>query len=309
MSSTSSLLPPLNSQPTEPPPFSPSSSPNSHSCSPIGAAYWRVIGVPPQRHSWTNVEAYSIAISAPFLYISPAVLFSALIGVSQTQTQRPPHPQRVPNPHNPPPAHHLRRALRLASRHLLSPCPLLHPPAHHLLAASFVFFSVLVAAFISYRVPPEGFDCRTAAQTAILGVWVLSFVLDFAITGGMESCGHLHGRQVGTGKEGRWYVLTFVKDTIFGLATISSILVTQLGMFNRCDCFTLWGRVPVMLPEIDQVKEVLMQRIAKKWPAVTFVWTIVEFLRCGVVWWWYRDAVRLYVQRDDGGSNAEWVQR
>jgi hypothetical protein len=164
---------------------------------------------------------------------------------------------------------------------------------HHLLATFFVFFSVFVAAFISYRVPPEGVDSRTAAQIAILGVWVLSFVLHIASTAGMECYGHLHGCQAGNGKEARWHILTFVKDTIFELATTSSILVTQLGIFNRRDCFTLWGRVPVMLPEIDEVKEVFMRRIAGEWLGVTSAWVVLEIVVWGMVWWWYQEAVKV----------------
>ncbi|KAK0637456.1 hypothetical protein B0T17DRAFT_614045 [Bombardia bombarda] len=55
----------------------------------IGAAYWRVVGVPPQPQSWTNVEAYAIAMSAPFLHVVPAVFLGAIIGVPQTETSVP----------------------------------------------------------------------------------------------------------------------------------------------------------------------------------------------------------------------------
>ncbi|KAK0647026.1 hypothetical protein B0T16DRAFT_446866 [Cercophora newfieldiana] len=290
----------------------------------IAAAYWRVIGVPPQLHSWTNVEAYSIAMSAPFLYVAPAVFLSAIIGVSQTETSVPrilnefreklrkegvrDLPPRIPQRS---PRDFLLEAgstskedkpITLQQRisygglyawrpSIFSLRNLHNTWHHHLLAASFVVFSVLVAAWISYRVPPEGFDCRTAAQTALLANWIFSFFLDFAVTTIMECFGHLLPNPASPKKinmivEKLYYPLTFIKDTTLGLAAISSILVTQLGIFNRCDCFTLWGKVPVMLPEIPQVKEILMRRIAGEWPAVTFLWIVLEIGICGGIWWW-----------------------
>jgi len=208
----------------------------------IGAAYWRVIGVLPQLHSWTNAEAYSIAMSAPFLYVVPAVFLGAIIGVSQTETRVPrilnqfreglskkgvkdeDVPPRIPflTPRNPlvedkPNTLEETTATPTPSPHdpLLQPAsdpapaeetPVtlyqriiagglyawrpsvfslrsLHDTWHlRLLASTFVFFSVFVAVFISSRVPPEGFDCRSVAQTALLANWLLAFVLDFVFT-------------------------------------------------------------------------------------------------------------------------------
>jgi len=61
-----------------------------------------------------------------------------------------------------------------------------------------------------------------------------------------------------------------------------------------------------MLPEIEQVKNILMKRIAGKWPAVTFAWIIVEILICGAIWLKWRAGVRVYMQKDEGGSNWPW---
>lgn len=77
-----------------------------------------------------------------------------------------------------------------------------------------------------------------------------------------------------------------------GLATLFFILVTKLGILNRCDYFALWGGVPVMLPEVPQVKEVLMRRIAGESPAVTFWWIGLEMGRCVGIWWWHRRVCR-----------------
>ncbi|KAK3339926.1 hypothetical protein B0T25DRAFT_618629 [Lasiosphaeria hispida] len=254
----------------------------------IGAAFWRIIGVTPQPHSWTNVEAYSIAMSAPFLYTLPAVFLAAIIGTSQTETSMPTIlnnlrgqliekdwsrriPGRPPVPLHPPLISagqdrkgHVTLEERIAAGGLYAWRPQSHSLRrldektwlHFFLAAIFVVCSVGVGGWIAYRVPPEGFDCRNAAQAALLGNWVLSAGLDFVVVFVRE----------GGGAEGWWYEVTFVKDVVLGLAVVAEILVTQFGIFNRCDCFTLWGQVPLALPQIRQVAEVLMRRIAVEWP-------------------------------------------
>ncbi|KAK0704579.1 hypothetical protein B0H67DRAFT_673749 [Lasiosphaeris hirsuta] len=295
----------------------------------IGAAFWRVIGVPPQPHSWTNVEAYSIAMSAPFLYTLPAVFLAAIMGASQTETSVPtilnslrrqlaekdwhlPIPGRSPVPLHPPliPAGPSQQdpgvtlARRIAAGGLYAWRPHTHAPRrlgrtwpHFLLAAGFVGGSVAVGGWIAYRVPPEGFDCRNAAQTALLGTWVASVALDFAVVFFAKVAGAEDG----------WYGVTFGKDVGMGLAVVVEIVVTQLGVLNRCDCFTLWGRVPLALPQIREVADVLMRRIAVEWPMVTFGWIGMEVVLCVLIWCWYGDAFRVYMQRDDGTSNFDWV--
>ncbi|KAK3311854.1 hypothetical protein B0H66DRAFT_102708 [Apodospora peruviana] len=95
----------------------------------------------------------------------------------------------------------------------------------------------------------------------------------------------------------------FVKDTIMVLAAVTLVMVTQFGIFNRCDCYTLWGRAPLALPQIFEVKVALMDRIRLEWPLVTFGWIAAELVLCVLVWWWYRDAFGVYTQMDDGTSN------
>ncbi|KAK3374559.1 hypothetical protein B0H63DRAFT_399750 [Podospora didyma] len=321
----------------------------------IGAAYWRVIGVKPQPHSWTNVEAYSIAMSAPFLYTVPAVFLSAVVGVAQTETSIPQIlnslrdklindgwdailAERYKEGNNmvdviPLPANNARHEdddgavveespeapatlfQRITSGGLYSWRPgmlatgNLHETWPHIaLATSFVVFSVFVAGWISYRVPPEGFDCRNAAQMSLLGVWLLNFSLDFFLTLAMDKLYHLlHAGAGGRRKSWYWYEIMFAKDLIMALAAFTLIMVTQLGIFNRCDCYTLWGTVPLALPQIREVAAVLMDRISFEWPLVTFLWIGIELVLCVAIWGRYSEAFRVYMQKDDRTSNLDWA--
>ncbi|KAM7194459.1 hypothetical protein V8F20_007985 [Naviculisporaceae sp. PSN 640] len=324
----------------------------------LGAAFWRILGVPPHPGSWTNIEAYSIAMSAPFLAIIPAVFLSAVLGVSQTESSVPrilnelkenllreewtptsasggeqpamlesipleqdfvtrelllrgtieedeeeergeivPFSERVANG-----GMYAWQPQMFSPRNIMTRLPLF------LVASLFVTFSVLVAGWISFRVPPEGFDCRNTAQAALLGVWtVVALGLDFVFTSLMERSDHSHKFNT---RKGRWYWydIVFVKDFIMALAALTLIMVVQFGIFNRCDCYTLWGRAPLALPQIEAVAADLMNRIALEWPLVTFTWILVEVAMCLAIWgWWYRDAFRVYTQKDDGTSNLDWV--
>ncbi|KAK4650950.1 hypothetical protein QC762_701170 [Podospora pseudocomata] len=349
----------------------------------ISAAFWRVIGVFPQDGQWTNVEAYSIAMSAPFLYMVPAVFLSAIIGVSQTErsvvrvlndlgeklmkeewvvergvssgtegekeravvvsvgvaagrgaspvtsdTERdenpgseqlllltPPGQATTAEPTTNVSAEAVKReSVRIPvvvekqpifqrvchggiygwRPEILTARQIRQTWRHVVLALNLVIMSVVVASWISYRVPPEGFNCRNAGQAALLIMWLLSFVLDCVFAYYMDRWGHLE-----SGK-GYWYEAVFIKDFIVGWAAVVMILVVQVGIFNRCDCFSLWGKVPVALPQIPEVAAVLMHRISFEWPAVTFGWIAIELGICAVIWWTYRDAFSVYNQEDGG---------
>ncbi|KAK4187135.1 hypothetical protein QBC35DRAFT_385585 [Podospora australis] len=310
----------------------------------IGAAYWRVIGMEPHPGLWTNIEAYSIAMSAPFLYMVPAVFLSAIIGVSQTERSIPrilkgfyeelAREQEQPSNEKmevvslenqsqveleSPAADEEKGIITIVEEEkkpitvngkqtileriahggmyswrpeILLPRNLSKSWPHITLATIMVLLSVFVAGWISYRVPPEGFDCRNAGQMALLGTWLLSFAFEFVFVLAMDRLSHLQLRE-------SWlYEIMFVKDCVMGAAAVVMILVVQVGIFNRCDCFSLWGRVPVAFPQIPEVAAVLMRRIEFEWPAVTFGWIMIELGLCGGIWWYYRDAIAVYNQQD-----------
>ncbi|KAK3380507.1 hypothetical protein B0T24DRAFT_664495 [Lasiosphaeria ovina] len=320
----------------------------------IGAAYWRVAGVPPQPHAWTNVEAYSIAMSAPFLHALPVVFLAAIVGATQTETSAPrilnalrerlvsdgweevlarndggagggsmvdtiplPRTEEIQDREEDTeeqdssgsdelaePAHNgtpLELGQRIASgclyawrADLLAPtgANMRQHASHMALATTFVALSVAVAQYISYGVPPAGLDCRSGAQAALLGAWAGMFGCDFVLACLFPN-------------KNRLYNITFAKDAAAALAVVTLIVVTQLGIFNQCACYTAWGAAPLALPQLPAVAKVLTTRIARDWPAATFLWIGMELLLCvfavGVR---YRDALRVYLQRDDGSSNG-----
>jgi len=89
---------------------------------------------------------------------------------------------------------------------------------------------------------------------------------------------------------------------------MGGIIATQLGVFNRCSCYTRWGATGLALPENEAVGNTLFWRIDTAYPAVAFA--CVGFCLVVVPGWVlgrYGDAVRVFLQRDDGKSNLRWV--
>jgi hypothetical protein len=101
----------------------------------------------------------------------------------------------------------------------------------------------------------------------------------------------------------------FGKDAFFALTNISLILVTQLGIMNRCSCWSTWGLTGVHLPQIPEVTVELMHYIKHIAPWIVFIAILLQLLSCTIVIWWYWDAVRVFIQRDDGMSNLIWDKR
>ncbi|KAK3948194.1 hypothetical protein QBC32DRAFT_222547, partial [Pseudoneurospora amorphoporcata] len=328
----------------------------------IAGAYWRVADVDAQASSdgntWLNIEAYSIAISAPFLHLIPAIFLSALIGVPQTETSHPnilndfydkleeegqewveglkrietpvvlsrrrsdvlglrgeheiegdEEKGRVGETEEKEKEDMISSSLhhRISSGGMYAYRPELFFPsclsttlAHIALSFFFVFTSFLVASFIAYRVPPEGFDCRNVSLVLIMGIWLLSAALDFLLTIIREL-----SSPSTPSSPSYTYHLTLTKNLILSASVLTIILLIQLGIFNRCDCYSLWGRGPLGLPQIPQIEQILIQRIRGEWPAVTFGWVGLEMIICGLVVWKYKNAFRVYLQRDDGGSNGK----
>lgn len=68
----------------------------------------------------------------------------------------------------------------------------------------------------------------------------------------------------------------------------------------------MWGLAGVHLPELEEVKPELMKFVRKKAPWIVFMAILCQLLFCAAVAWRYWDAVRVFVQRDDGTSNFSW---
>ncbi|KAL6722068.1 hypothetical protein ACLMJK_001173 [Lecanora helva] len=170
-----------------------------------------------------------------------------------------------------------------------------------ILAHTIVILGSAAGMTISALVPPDGFDCRHICQLAILSIWLASassnIVLDkvFPLTRDVES---RNRKSV--------FRFTLIKDLLAASSTVGTILATQVGIFNSCSCYTRWGSRGLQLPEMPDVAAILRSRLSREYPLIAFSAMGIELVIVPlVVWLWYRDAMRVFVQRDDGESNQK----
>ncbi|CZT13060.1 uncharacterized protein RCO7_04247 [Rhynchosporium graminicola] len=308
----------------------------------IAVAYGRTrqsaTGANPQ--TFINIEAFSVAFSALYFWIIPAVFLASVIGVSQTENavprilkrfrkdvQRrfpgwavqlptkvadrmtttvreqcggiyswaPAETRRSVKANILPDTEHQNDALTRweSIRHTILSVLSLQPGSLRL-----PFFAVSGSAFtgllISYLVPPVGFECRHFGEFFMYLAWVVSAALNFVP---FRSTQHTMRANFILGK-----------DIVATLATVTGIIVTQVGVFNRCSCYTRWGRVGLALPEWSPVSHVLFGRIGTAYPAIAFTCIgIMLFLIPLLIARHYELAVRVFLQRDDGVSNLDWL--
>ncbi|KAL8877711.1 MAG: hypothetical protein Q9198_004324 [Flavoplaca austrocitrina] len=102
---------------------------------------------------------------------------------------------------------------------------------------------------------------------------------------------------------------TFIKDLLMTMATVGGgIIVTVIGVFNRCVCYTNWGRTGLALPQRPDLAELLNYRLEHVYPAILFTSIGTElFLIPLFICLRYRYALRVFIQRDDRTSNAVWL--
>jgi len=98
----------------------------------------------------------------------------------------------------------------------------------------------------------------------------------------------------------------FGKDVVCALSTIAIIVVVQWGIMNRCSCWSGWGSTWVHLPQLPEVSAELMHFIKDIAPGIVFAALMFHFLFCVAIVWRYLDAIRVFIQRDDGVSNLAW---
>jgi len=292
--------------------------------------------------TFINVEAHSIAFSALYFWIIPAVFLASIIGVSQTENAIPRILQQFqtkidsafPSWKSSLPNSHLTAddvedrpdtALRKRSGGIYTWQPTY--PRNNSQAGSisdnttismiakrqracypYVKFKklrpgspvlpllILAACGItsiltSYLIPPAGFETRHIAEILVSSAWLLSAALDYIPFGAHHRC-HF------------WF--TFSKDTLTTIATMGGIIAAQVGVFNRCSSYNLWGKVPLALPEVDTVAATLSKRIATGYPAIVFTcigFQLVVFP--GFILWQYSHAARVFLHRDDNASNLQ----
>jgi hypothetical protein len=285
----------------------------------IAVAIAKIIATSPiPADLYINVEAHSIAFSALYFWILPAAFLSSIIGVSQTENAVPRILRRLQTGLD----LELRRLPGAAATVALPnyvlgnararvvaggvyswlpdqpaqyesrrPGPLLQ---RNMLPIGLVVAGTITAMLVSGSVPPEGWQPRHCAQAALLFAWLLSFAFTCLLK--RYSSSHTYNAK------GRFW-LTFVKDTLATVATMAGIVVTQFGIFNRCDSYTRWGHVGLALPEMPDVAATLEHRIGTVYLAIVFVSIGLQMLVVPVVVAiWYRHALLVFLQRDDGNA-------
>ncbi|KAL2038772.1 hypothetical protein N7G274_008530 [Stereocaulon virgatum] len=159
-----------------------------------------------------------------------------------------------------------------------------------------VTMGTMTGMVISAFVPPDGWDCRHNGEILILLVWILSAISDIPLSYLLP-------------KHQTWlFCLTFAKDLIAAIATLGGIIVTMFGIFHQCDCYTLWGKTGLALPQMPDVADKLRNRIYNLYPGLAFGCIGIELLFVPLaICFRYCHAIRVFVQRDNGESNAPWL--
>lgn len=308
-----------------------------------------------------NIEAHSIAFSALYFWIIPAVFLSSVIGVSQTEAAIPrilrrfqidldrlslPTTIEMPNrcleneqkrvffggvyswqpskwqsgrsatlhdPHssNQPVAvdasyealnQHSSSSKRPAST---NSSKVAHKLWSRLSLRNHVVFSHMIlllgsitGMIVSSCVPPDGFNCRHIGEVLVCLAWILSAQADKM----MVSMWPVNGTKLGA-----LFWTATLKDLLATIATMGGIVITQVGVFNQCACYTQWGRTGLALPERPDLAATLLRRLSTTYPAVTFTCIGIELILVPLfICLEYPEAIRVYTQRDDRKSNAAW---
>ena len=324
-----------------------------------------------------NVEAHSIAFSALYFWIIPAVFLGSVIGVSQTEYAIPRILTRFRNdlgPSSLPTEPELPiinteaewRTYRIycggiyswqpsewqwqsssASSTLSAAVPSRHGP--HLTGTDsppipagqsmsrqgsylalwrrfnnalppyiIVALGTATGMTVSALVPPDGWDCRHNTEIVMFTVWVLSAWCDICFNYwiplskhqfvSMDQSAGPRFQRPQTKSYSLLFYLTFFKDFLAMGLTMGLVIATQIGIFNRCECYTQWGRTGLALPKTPDVDIVLRSRLSGLYPAVTFTCIGVELIVVpALISWRYRHALGVFVQRDDEESNLLWI--
>lgn len=163
-----------------------------------------------------------------------------------------------------------------------------------------VVIGLLSGVMISSYVPPEGFiDCRRISEVLICLAWIISALLDILLI-------YLFPLKSSNGDWLFW--MTLFKDLLMTIATAGGVVVTVVGVFNRCSCYTNWGRIGLALPQRADLAELLMYRLDRVYPAIVFISIGIELVIIPLfICIRYRYALRVFIQRDDRTSNAVWL--
>lgn len=267
----------------------------------------------PNPATYINIEAHSIAFSSLYFWIIPAVIIGSIVGVSQTENAIPRILKRFKNEvHSNFPRCDVSRLegnfvteSRERSGGIYSWES--SPKSRPAILPMFIFgYSTFTGLLISYFVPPVGFECRHVGELFISLTWVVSACLNYfprfpkVLSDNLEEAAHSRRRR---------FLFILWKDITATVLTMGGIVVTQVGVFNQCACYTLWGRTGLALPENDRVSKTLFWRINTGYPAIAFLCVGFQLIIVpSLLLRQYGLAIRVFLQRDDEKSNfPDWL--
>ena len=78
------------------------------------------------------------------------------------------------------------------------------------------------------------------------------------------------------------------------------LIVGQLGIYNRCTCWTQWGNAALVLPQLESIAATVNSRLRVWWVLIALGLGLQAGF-CGGCAWMFWDAVRVYLMKDEGG--------
>jgi hypothetical protein len=159
-----------------------------------------------------------------------------------------------------------------------------------------VVLAIMTGTLISIFVPPIGASCRTWGQLYFGFGWLGSYIATLSVARWLP--------------ENRWFQVTAFKDLVATFCTVGWIVATQLGYYNRCECYTQWGQAGLALPEQLNAKDILLRGLK----GGSYMWILIVGILLQVILvpalllWRYHAASRVYWQKDDGTSNLQFFR-
>ena len=178
----------------------------------------------------------------------------------------------------------------------------------NLFAYLIVIMGTATGLLISAFVPPDGWDCRHIGEVLVLIAWLLSALIDIWIRYLWPLNREKQTEDSKKKNQDKLYWSTGLKDVLATIATTGVVVTTQLGLFNRCQCYTSWGKTGLALPEMPDTAQTLFHRLTTVYPAIAFTSIGIHLVLVPLfISVQYKDALRTFVQRDDRRSNAPWL--
>jgi hypothetical protein len=180
--------------------------------------------------------------------------------------------------------------------------------ALHLVSMFLVTCTFLVSFFISALVPPEGFNCRHIAQIITLALWLLNSLTDPFLANYYFPTTATATSGSASGLYKALFRTSLIKDTLFATAGMIILILGQLGIYNRCTCWTQWGNAALVLPQLEGIAATVDSRLRVWWVLIALGLGLqVGFCGgCARMFW---DAIKVYLMKDEGGVAEVRVAR